>query len=255
VITEYPNTAGGWPQDLVLGPDGNIWFTDQGATGGGSTAVSANGAIGKLDVATKVITKYPLASGLTTCTPAPVAPAVTDCTQADWITKGPDGNLWFTQAGAGTSSNIVKITTAGVVTEFAYGGAGIAAGADGNMWITSLNGVYTMTTAGVFVAQHTLPSTSAGMTWWITSTADGLWFSEMGGTVANSTPANWGAAFSTGLGGLGHITTAGTITDNVIPTPLNTNANMPAIAITTVGPDGAIWFSEPRSGKIGRYGY
>src|SRR5262245_5907799 len=53
------------------------------------------------------------------------------------ITRGPDGNMWFTDALAG---KIGRITPAGVITEFSAGitpGAQpteITAGPDGNLW-------------------------------------------------------------------------------------------------------------------------
>src|SRR5436190_15170531 len=57
------------------------------------------------------------------------------------ITRGPDGNLWFT---AITGSKIGKITTSGAVTEFptsTFGTAlGITAGPDGNLWYTTSGG-------------------------------------------------------------------------------------------------------------------
>src|SRR5262245_66477187 len=55
------------------------------------------------------------------------------------ITRGPDGNLWFTESLAG---RIGRITPAGVVTEFSAGitpgsqPAEITAGPDGNPWFT-----------------------------------------------------------------------------------------------------------------------
>ena len=52
------------------------------------------------------------------------------------LTRGPDGNLWFTDA---FTSSIGRITLAGVVTEF--GGidqpTDITLGADGNLWFTN----------------------------------------------------------------------------------------------------------------------
>jgi virginiamycin B lyase len=58
------------------------------------------------------------------------------------IASGPDGNLWFTEAGG---NNIGRITTAGSITEFAIptagsGPAGIASGPDGNLWFTETVG-------------------------------------------------------------------------------------------------------------------
>src|SRR5262249_61766207 len=58
------------------------------------------------------------------------------------ITRGPAGNVWFTESGPNTSPRIRRITPAGVVTGFAAGltaerqPVGIAAGPDGNLWVT-----------------------------------------------------------------------------------------------------------------------
>src|SRR5471030_2105360 len=52
-----------------------------------------------------------------------------------YITAGPDGNLWYT---APDSGKIGRITPLGVVTEFSAGvfPVGITAGPDGNVWFT-----------------------------------------------------------------------------------------------------------------------
>ena len=61
------------------------------------------------------------------------------------IAEGSDGNLWFPEFSAsqvGGIPNIGRITTTGVVTEFASGTtsnsylSGIASGSDGNLWFT-----------------------------------------------------------------------------------------------------------------------
>jgi streptogramin lyase len=57
---------------------------------------------------------------------------------ANFITTGPDGNLWFTEYFGNT---IGRITPAGVVTEFPIPTPGvlppgIAVGPDGNLWFT-----------------------------------------------------------------------------------------------------------------------
>lgn len=55
------------------------------------------------------------------------------------VTAGPDGNLWFTQAGTG---GVGRITPQGVVTEFTAGITAestpwdITSGPDGNLWFT-----------------------------------------------------------------------------------------------------------------------
>jgi streptogramin lyase len=96
--------------NLVLGPDGDIWFSDQGNTAIGK--VGTNGAI----------TEYPISGSAFPTN----------------ITVGPDGNLWFSDNGG----RIGRVTTSGAIQEFSTGlqtGAdpdAITAGPDGNVWFT-----------------------------------------------------------------------------------------------------------------------
>ena len=57
----------------------------------------------------------------------------------DDITTGPDGALWFTNAG---NNSIGRITTAGVVTNYTGTGidepTSITTGPDGALWFTNL---------------------------------------------------------------------------------------------------------------------
>lgn len=229
VITEYANTAGGWPQDLAVGPDGNIWFTDQGVTGGGNPAVNANGAIGMLNIATGAITKYPL---------------LTANTLANWITRGPDGAMWFTQSGG--SSNTARITTAGVITEFANTSAnGITTGSDGNLWVTTpTGGVARLTTAGV-MTPFAIPTTTNNAFFIVAAPDGNLWATEVGGSFATNT--------FTGVGMLGRVTTSGVVTEYTLPASSNSNPGYFTIGAMTVGADGALWFAETQSNKIGRF--
>ncbi len=82
-ITEYPLQAGNGnygsaasPNDIIAGPDGNMWFTDLSQTSPG---------IGKFTIATHAVTMY--TQGLQH-NPQPFA-----------LTVGPDGNIWFTDNG------------------------------------------------------------------------------------------------------------------------------------------------------------
>ena len=100
------------------------------------------------------------------------------------ITAGPDGNLWFTEAGG---NRIGRITPAGVITEFSAGltaGGGldlITAGPDGNLWFTENcgNRIGVITPAGVIVELSipTVFSSPGG----ITAGPGGIWFAESGG--------------------------------------------------------------------------
>jgi virginiamycin B lyase len=155
------------------------------------------------------------------------------------ITTGPDGALWFTEAG---TNKIHRITTAGAISEFLLPTPNsvpidITAGPDGALWFTEgfhdrNNGdkIGRITTAGA-ISEFLIPtpnSESLG----ITAGPDGaLWFIER---VANK---------------IGRITTAGAVSE-FLPTP---NSGLGGI---TAGPDGAVWFTASRNGvgKIGRIG-
>src|SRR5260221_4694496 len=91
------------------------------------------------------------------------------------ITAGPDGNLWFTEAG---TAKIGRITPAGAITEFPVPTAGsqpngITAGPDGNLWFTEQNGnkIGRITPAGV-VTEFAVP-TANSLLFGITAGPDG----------------------------------------------------------------------------------
>ena len=106
------------------------------------------------------ITEYPVPSGL-----------------PQFITAGPDGNLWFTEL----FSRIGRITTSGVITEFPVPTAGnpngITAGPDGNLWFadygadkignqdrksTRLNSSHTVISYAVFCLKKKKANTLVG---------------------------------------------------------------------------------------------
>src|SRR5262249_57526583 len=68
-------------------------------------------------------------------------------TRLNFITAGPDGNVWFTQQpNSNTDPGAIgRITPAGVITEFSAGLSqgsqlhGITTGPDGNLWFTEAN--------------------------------------------------------------------------------------------------------------------
>lgn len=114
-------TARSLPDTIVTGPDGNLWFTEYGASKIGMSTPAG------------VITEYPTP----TANSSPVG-----------IAAGADGNLWFAEWSA---KFMAKITPEGVITEYPLLASGItadpfavAAGPDGNMWFAS----FTMGTFG-----------------------------------------------------------------------------------------------------------
>jgi virginiamycin B lyase len=170
------------------------------------------------------------------------------------LTNGPDAALWGTEAVL-SGDQIVRITTSGVISQFAVPEGGgaidpslIVTGSDGNLWFTGTPffRIGTVTTSGGF-NDRLLPGISFNGTSYvgptmdnpfgITSGPDGaIWFTEEGSSVGV------GAAPSK----IARITTGGTITEFLTPTAFST-----PFTITT-GPDGALWFTESAVNKLGR---
>jgi virginiamycin B lyase len=191
------------------------------------------------------------------------------------ITAGPDGALWFTNAGNNT---IGRITTTGSVKD--YKSAGIAnpwiitPGPDGALWfinwdtpsigrITIAGAVKTFT--GAMYGPASLAASSSGALWytnWAEGTRYGWSIGRMttkGASVVykakgiaypqNITAGPDGALWFTngGVNGggyaIGRITTSGSITMY----PLT---RWPAYI--AAGPDGAVWFTYTHENAIGR---
>lgn len=199
-ITEYALPAGREPYDIVKGSDGNMWFTEQGQG-------TSWGKIGKITTA-GVITEYALPEAASAPVPVGIvagpeeslwvtvgyekttdtskidkittAGAITQfappkCGESggelDGITEGSDGNLWYVQI---TCDKIVKMTPAGVFTEYAAGPDYprdiTSSTTDKDLWYTSWaagsSHATKMTTAGVISAEYALQGSgdSAGIT-------------------------------------------------------------------------------------------
>jgi tripartite motif-containing protein 71 len=230
---EYSLPAESGPHGVTVGPDGDLWFTDEGTN-----------RIGKSTTA-GTITEYVLPAG----------------SKPMGITAGPDGNLWFTDQ---QSSKIGKITTAGTVTEYAVPSAwpeDIAAGPDGNLWFAGRSKIGKITTSGV-VTEYAV---SAGPTD-ITAGPDGdLWFTTGGsgkigkittsGAVTEYLVSGYLEGLTSGSDGnvwytnfsndkIGKITTAGSVTEYALP-----SGSLPTRI--TGGPEGNLWFTDSGTSKIG----
>ncbi|MHB8595321.1 MAG: Vgb family protein [Ktedonobacteraceae bacterium] len=156
-IIQYPIPfSGSDPRDITTGPDGNLWFADDGA--------GVVGNIGKITPQGQ-FTEYPVPDpygGPWSITSGPggdlwftliydsqiasINPHTGKITlfnlppksYPDDITAGPDGNLWFTQDGK--IDSVGKMTPDGKVTEYPLNGGtncecGITVGPDGNLWV------------------------------------------------------------------------------------------------------------------------
>jgi streptogramin lyase len=174
-------------------------------------------------------------------------PVPTPNSQPAGITRGSDGNLWFTEA---VGDKIGRITPSGVITEFPLGeGAapvGITAGPRDALtpwlagtspprrgqaapsWFTlESDAIGAITTTGQI---RTFPTPTTGQVpHGIVAGPDGaLWFTYLFGEV------------------IGRMTASGTFTEYAIPT------DNPQSHSLTVGPDGAIWFTQFLGNKIAR---
>ncbi len=114
-------------------------------------------------------------------------PLPTSCSLPLAITEGPDGNVWFTEAGCNSSggrSQIGKITPSGTITEYPTPTSGsspgdITTGPDGNLWFTERGGnkIGKITPSGT-ITEYPIP-TSNSEPLGITTGPDGnLWFTE-----------------------------------------------------------------------------
>jgi streptogramin lyase len=241
-LTEFPVTSGS-PAAITVGPDGNIWFT-----------VPAANVIGRITLA-GAVTEFPL--GGISRLPYSIAAGpdgnlwFTERARA-WIgrmgidgvlnneydvssvfgggpvdiTTGPDGNLWFTES----ISQVSKLTPSGLQTAFGLyydGPAGITAGPDGKIWfVTTKSGeakICSMTLDGVN-ANYGDYGQLEGLSDIVSGLDGNLWFTERGG--------------------IGKITTTGSITQYALPTlPGAPQAIVPARngnLLVTTGPGNGI---------------
>jgi streptogramin lyase len=253
-VTEYPALfpAFEYASSIVSGPDGNLWFTSPFSSNIGrmTTAASVTGNFALSTGANSFYDttgpdgnlwftiSYP-ANGVGKMTPEGVVttyPLLTANAQPSGITAGPDGNLWLLETAA---YKIAKVTTSGVVTEYAANGYSffaITAGPDGNLWFPYLyadscecSAIGRITTSGTISVfpTTTLSSNPAG----ITVGPDGnIWFTEYA------------------VSKIGKMSTAGVA---LAEYPTKTNpANLSAI---TAGPDGNLWFLENTEyGAVGK---
>jgi virginiamycin B lyase len=216
-IDEFPVPPGTNPGGITAGPDGALWFIEEGTS-----------QIGRITTTGAVTNHYPVTTGPRSS----VSPL-------DQITLGPDGALWFTQP---RDNQIGRITTAGgAPTEFALPVSdgepeGITAGPDGALWFTAAN-------AGKIGRIPSSPPADRphGITLYprtgragsglsdISVGPDGaLWFTEETGNR------------------IGRITTGGVISHFRVPTASSEPSGI------TQGPGGGLWFVESAANQIAR---
>ncbi len=214
-LTTFSGPSISFPEGITTGPDGALWFTNNGTNTIGR--ITTSGAVSNF-----------------------ADPSVDASPTA--ITTGPDGDLWFTNSG---SNSIGRMTTAGAVTIYTSlsinGPSDITAGPDGALWYTNQgdDSIGRITTSGV-ATSYTDPSITGPSG--ITAGPDGaLWFTNGG---ISSVATSGGSSFSFGgSSSIGRITTSGVVTNFTSP-----NIEFPSSI--TAGPDGALWFTNGGVGPL-----
>jgi virginiamycin B lyase len=201
-------------------------------------------------------------------------PIPTSDSQPISITRGPDGNFWFTEQNR---SQVARITPDGVITEFLTPTfsfpIGITAGPDGNIWFSegaagSVGQIAFITPDG-HIEEIVFSSSSAAAAGIVTGPDGNIWFTDLIGNkiwrlelpsrnvtsfpvpTENSFPnditvgADGNLWFTEGSGGkIGRITTSGVITE------FGSGLILP-FSITN-GPDGNVWFTQRFTQQIGK---
>jgi uncharacterized delta-60 repeat protein len=212
-FNEYPVRSGSNPIGIAVGPDGNLYFTEQ---------TQATNQIGVMSPSGTVLAEYPV----------PTANS-----RPEYLVAGPDGNMWFTEQ---RGNQIAALATdgSGTITEFPTPTPNsaptlITVGPDGNVWFTELGanqiGYIDLAGGTYTITEFPIPTANSGPIG-ITAGPDGnIWFTELN---ANQ---------------VGYIDLAGgtyTITEFPIPTA---NSQPSGIA---AGPDGNIWFMESNANQV-----
>ncbi len=245
---EYSVPSGSYPEKIVLGSDGNLWYTDSGTNKIGKITLSGTrteyalaagsepdgitagpdgnlwytdygtGKIGKISTSGSILAEYALPEG----------------SHPEEIAVGPDGNLWYgnTATAKLTESYLGKITTSGAISEYftTYGATigAITAGPEGDMWLADYGGqkVGRTTTWGETLSLYSLGESSHDP-WGITTGSEGnMWF-----TVYNQSE-------------IGKITTAGSVTEYKLPAESRPDE-------IVQGFNGNYWYTDSGTNKIG----
>jgi streptogramin lyase len=201
------------PDEFVTGPDGNVWFADDGGA-----------AIGRITPA-GTITEYSTGLG---------------ASRPNTIVLGPDGNLWFTATGE--SPAVGFATTGGKIGAFGLPGPprDAVGGPDGNIWFT-YRGKGVAPAIGRVVRQEggttIITLFHAGLNPGsepaeIVAAQNGyLWFSDR----SNTTPA------------IGRVSSSGEIKEFSVG--LSAESGLWDMA---AGTDGNVWFTDRDAGAVGR---
>ncbi|HET6310641.1 MAG TPA: hypothetical protein VFH00_06515 [Candidatus Nitrosotalea sp.] len=222
-MTEFglPDT-GGSPYGIAVGPDKNIWIT---VTAVGQGRPDWLGRIGPSGEVTKFQAGTQSADGM--------------WTSPEGITAGPDGNIWFTEAGVG---RIGRMTPAGALTEFPIPSGResspreIVAGPDGNLWFVEsgrFSAIAKVTPSGVITEYRYGALDEFSLSAIVAGPDGNLWFTQ---STTSGSPLK---------GAIGRITPNGVITTFALPEGSRAYG-------LAAGPDRNIWFTDSGGNTVGR---
>ncbi|WP_157462936.1 virginiamycin B lyase family protein [Curvibacter gracilis] len=212
-LTRYPVGPDTLPQEIVAGPDGQMWFTQRQLVGSTTSVVQLG-----LD-------------GTTRGTYQTAAWAAVPSR----LGAGTDGNIWVTVwdgeairvAPDGTQA---RFSAPASVVGYAGWATGITPGPDGQMWMVLQGGVARIAPDGSMAAYPIASSSYFGLNGSIVTGPDGqLWIAD---------------------GGTARIIRLDPKTGNSQSYPLPDPSSYPAGL--TAGPDGQVWFTVPTAQQIGR---
>jgi streptogramin lyase len=237
--------------DIVLGPDGNLWFAEKDVD-----------KLGRLTPGNPpVIDEFDLPTGFT---------------DPFNIAVGPDGRIWANATnGAPAVVRIDPSNTADFDGQGGYGlsgsPAGIAAGPDGKIWLGSMGGVLARIDPATMTEETASDFTLTGFN--LRNLAPGpdgnVWATDFGGQIGRVTPTGTVTPFDVPGGGTWDILTGpdgnlwytapegndsyvGRITPAGVAGPQYPTTDAGDQLGITVGPDGALWFAQAVANDIGR---
>jgi streptogramin lyase len=247
LLSEYPAgvgvTAGtgALPQEVTVGPDGDLWFTDE--------------ISGVFRFSPQALAPLPCSAASPTigCEVSANAVAPTD------IVAGPDGAVWFTQSAGGNPrdgrtwfpASIGRITTTGTYTSYPVpesaskmpGLDAITVGPDGNLWFTetAVNRIGEITPRAVDPAIHEFPLPAGDRL------APGVGSSITSADTIAAGPGNHIWFTEQGANAIGVMSTSGALLSKF--TVPNSNLS-PAPEGITEGPDATMWFTESAANQV-----
>lgn len=148
------------PNGITLGPDGNIWFVEIGATQDAVAWISPDG---------QEVMEFP---------------TLTPLSGPEQITTGPDGNIWFTEWDA---NQVGRISPDGTnQQEFLTptqpsNPAGILTASDGNVWFADEdNNFLSMITLDGMIMEYLVPTANSRPFYMCNGPDGNIWFVEFG---------------------------------------------------------------------------